>query len=1016
MSEPAPSGHRPSLPAAQAVNGWSSAFVEDLYGKWKADPASVGESWNQFFLGFDLGAVRPAPIGTGAGGGAGAGVGTSAGAITATGTSSAAPSDAHALTGGVADVRTQQAVDALVEAYRTLGHLAADLDPLGTTRGPRPELALETFGLTTADLPREFATGTLPIGPMATLEGIVAFLRETYCGSVGVEFGYVDCPERRAWLQERVEGTRGRAVLETATRRRLLERLQRSEVFEQFLATRYTGKKRFGLEGGDALLVILDQVLERAAQAGAARCVLGMAHRGRVNVLHHVATKPAEQILTEFDELWHEHYAHGGGDVKYHQGFSGEYITERHGSVLVSICANPSHLESVAAVATGRARALQEKHGTEGHARVLPLLIHGDAALPGQGIVAETLNMAALDGYSVGGTVHVVINNQVGFTTDNRDSFAGPYCTGIAKSIEAPVIHVNGGDAEACAWAAQIAAEWRARFHDDIFVDMWCWRKNGHNETDEPTFTQPTLYKRVRAAQPVGERYAARLQAEGVITAEEIEAERTAIFAALDEAQQRVKAQPVRTGTPPFRGAWEGITATYTHDPVETGVALPTLQKVARQLAALPPGFTAHRTVTKGIHARSQLEEGGVEWSMGELLAYGTLILEGASVRMTGQDVLRGTFSHRHAAVVEQETAQQWVALQHLSGAKGRFEIYNSPLTENACVGFEYGYSLADPMTLVIWEAQFGDFANGAQVMFDQYMSAGEAKWFRCSGMTLFLPHGYEGQGPEHSSARMERFLAIAAQDNIQIVYPTTSAQVFHMIRRQIRRNVRKPLVVMTPKSMLRLPAAQSPVADFTNGQFQTVLPDPAKPDPAKVTRLLFCTGKVFHELHAQRQANGNAGVALVRLEQLYPFPTEEVAAQLARYKKADAVWVQEEPRNMGAWSFVQDQFLDRFDRRLTYIGRGAMASPAVASAKVHAKEQAALIAAAVGPTAEHKAAIVETGGSGGSGGAGAPRVKGAREPGRRATGAEGATSNDGEDGPADPDSTRPGTSARARM
>jgi 2-oxoglutarate dehydrogenase E1 component len=985
MSDPAPSGHRANLPAAQAVNGWSSAFVEDLYGKWKADPASVGESWNQFFLGFDLGAARPAPVATAAPG---------------------ARPPAGAPSGeGAADIRAQQAVDALVEAYRTLGHLAADLDPLGSTRGPRPELALEAFGLTAADLPRHFATGTLPIGPTASLEAIVAFLQETYCGSVGVEFGYVDCPERRAWLQERVESTRARAALEPGTRRRLLERLHRSEVFEQFLATRYIGKKRFGLEGGDALLVILDQVLERAAQAGAERCVMGMAHRGRVNVLHHVAGKPAEQILTEFDEGWHEHYAHGGGDVKYHQGFTGDYQTERHGTVRVSICANPSHLEFVAPVATGRARALQEKVGTEGHARILPLLIHGDAALPGQGIVAETLNMAALDGYSVGGTIHVVINNQVGFTTDNRDSFAGPYCTGIAKSIAAPVIHVNGGDAEACAWAAQIAAEWRARFHDDIFVDMWCWRKNGHNETDEPTFTQPILYRRVRAAQPVAERYAARLVADGVASAAEFEAERAAIFAALDEAQQRVKAQPVRSGAPPFRGAWEGITATVTHDPVETGVPLGTLQKVARQLSALPPAFAAHRTVAKGIQARSQIEEGGVEWSMGELLAYGTLILEGASVRMTGQDVLRGTFSHRHAAVVEQETAQQWVALQHLAGAKGRFEIYNSPLTESACVGFEYGYSLADPMTLVIWEAQFGDFANGAQVMFDQFLSAGEAKWFRSSGLALFLPHGYEGQGPEHSSARMERFLALAAQDNIQVVYPTTSAQVFHMIRRQIRRNVRKPLVVMTPKSMLRLPAAQSPIGEFTSGQFQTVLPDPAKPDPAKVTRLVFCSGKVFHELHAQRQANGNAGVALVRLEQLYPFPADEVAAQLARYKKAEAVWVQEEPRNMGAWAFVQDQFLEKFDRRLAYIGRATMASPAVASSKVHAKEQAGVIAAAVGPAgAPHGASPGEP----------AARGRGAREPGARGAG-EAPASNDGEDGQPASGAPRPGPSARAR-
>lgn len=941
MSDPS-SGHRSNTPAAQSVNGWSSDYVEEMYGQWKADPSCVGESWNQFFLGFDLGAARPAPARAGgATGTPAAGGAVSAGAPSSGSSSTAATADAQ---------RAQQSVCALIEAYRTHGHLEAALDPLGTVRPACPELALETHGLTAADLSREFATGSLPLPATATLADIVGVLRETYCGSVGAEFGYVSCRERRAWLQERMEGARNRVQLERGTKLRLMHKLQLADSFENFLATRYIGKKRFGLEGGEALLVVLDQVLERAAQSGAQQCIMGMAHRGRVNVLHNVAGKPADMVLSEFDELWHEHFAHGGGDVKYHQGFTGDYATEKHGTVRVSICANPSHLEFIASVATGRARALQERHGAEGHARVLPVLIHGDAALPGQGIVAETLNMASLDGYSVGGTVHAVINNQVGFTTDSADSYAGPYCTGIARSIEAPVLHVNGGDAEACAWAALLAAEWRARFHDDIFVDIWCWRKNGHNETDEPNFTQPLLYKRVRAATPVAQRYAEQLQGEGVATAQDVEAEPTRVFAELDEAQQRVKTQPMRSGPPPFQGAWQGLTAAVNHEPVATGVPLATLQKVAKQLATLPPSFTAHKTVAKGVQGRGQLGEGGIEWAMGELLAYGTLIVEGASVRLTGQDVLRGTFSHRHAAVVEQETAQQWIALQHLSGAKGKFEIYNSPLTESACVGFEYGYSLVDPMSLVIWEAQFGDFANGAQVIFDQFMASGESKWFRASGLTLFLPHGYEGQGPEHSSARIERFLQLAAQDNIQVVYPTTSAQVFHMLRRQIKRNARKPLVVMTPKSMLRLPAAQSPVEDLVNGQFQTVLPDPAKPDAAKVTRLVFCSGKFFHELDAQRRANGNAAVALVRIEQLYPFPADEVAAQLQRYKKAEVVWAQEEPRNMGAWAFVQDQFLDRFDRRIAYIGRPATASPAVGSLKAHAKEHAVVLAAAVGP------------------------------------------------------------------
>jgi 2-oxoglutarate dehydrogenase E1 component len=943
MSDPA-SGHRASTSASQSVNGWSSEYIEQLYMQWRSDPAALGESWNQFFLGFDLGTARPtvenaAPV-------------DAAASRLITRGPLADPSATQETTGSKAESfvssHKQQAVDGLIAAYRMLGHLAADLDPLGTQRQAPRELTLAAFGLSEHDLDRTFATGTLPLGENARLRDILTLLQDTYCRTIGAEFGYVACTERRLWLQERMESTGNRATLDAESKRRALSMLIKCDSFENFLATRYIGKKRFGLEGGDSLLVILDSVLESAAKLGATECVLGMAHRGRVNVLHNIAGKKAEIVLTEFDELWHESFAQGGGDVKYHLGHTGDYATLTSGNISVSICPNPSHLEFVCSVVTGRTRARQERAGPDGAARVLPVLIHGDAALPGQGVVSETLNMAQLDGYAVGGTVHVVINNQVGFTTDNRDSFYGPYCTGVAKSIEAPVLHVNAGDAEACVWVAQLAADWRAKFGDDIFIDMWCWRKNGHNESDEPNFTQPHLYKRIRAAVPLVDRYAQRLQSEGVVTAQQVEADQAATFAALDEAQQRVKVQPVGPGAPPFRGAWSGITANYTKDNVETAVPLAALQKVAKQLAAMPQGFEAHKTVDRGVQARGVLT-GTIDWAMGELLAYGTLILEGGSVRLTGQDVLRGTFSHRHAAVIDQETNTPWIALQHLPSAKGRFDIYNSPLTETACVGFEYGYSLVDPMCLVIWEAQFGDFCNGAQVIFDQFMAAGEAKWFRATGMTVFLPHGYEGQGPEHSSGRLERFLALAAQDNLQVIYPTNSAQVFHMLRRQLRRNVRKPLVVMTPKSMLRLPAAQSHVDEFVKGQFHTVLPDPRKPDPATVTRLLFCSGKVFHEADAQRAANGNTSVALVRVEQLYPFPADELAAQLSLYKNAEPMWFQEEPRNMGAWRFMQDQFLDRFDRRLAYLGRPAQASPAVASLKAHGKEQSALLHAAVG-------------------------------------------------------------------
>ena len=926
------SGHESNKNASlastgRAVNAWSPEYIEEMHAAWQRDPASVGDSWNQFFLGFELGLDRPAA---------------------AEGTTAAA---------GGADP-AQSKVDALIEAYRRLGHLGATLDPLGTVRPMPQELALSEFGLTGSDLPKTFTTGSLPIGARATLADIVAFLQKAYCGSIGAEFGYISCPRRRAWIAARVEAAALAAGPDAAAKDRMLEKLVAADGFENFLATRFIGKKRFGLEGGESLLVVLDEVLGNAARHGAEECVLGMAHRGRLNVLHNVAGKPAEMIFTEFEEAWTAHFEHGGGDVKYHQGFTGQYQTAEGTTVRVSLCANPSHLEFVAAVATGRARARQERVARtllEGRAKVLPLLIHGDAALPGQGVVAETLNMVGLDGYDVGGTVHVVINNQVGFTTDSRDSYCGNYCTNVARVVEAPVFHVNGGEPEACLVAAHLAAEWRREFGEDAFVDMWCWRKNGHNETDEPNFTQPLLYKRVRAAKPVAARYAEKLAAEGTVPADALDTRTKALFASLDAAQQRAKAKPVEPGHHAFNGAWKGMTGTWNDDPVETGVAARTLKSLAAQLASIPDGFAAHKTAAKLAQSRSLEADGPVEWALAELLAYASLVEEGDMVRITGQDVKRGTFSHRHATLFNQETGEEWCAIKHLKGAKGRFEIFNSPLTECACVGFEYGYSLVDPKALVIWEAQFGDFANGAQVIFDQFMAAAEAKWFRSSGLTLLLPHGYEGQGPEHSSARMERFLQLAAEDNIQVVYPSTTAQVFHVLRRQMKRSFRKPLVVMTPKSMLRLPAAQSPAAELAHGQFQTVIGDPAKPDPSKVKRVVFCTGKLFHELDAQRKEDGNASVAIVRIEQLTPFPADEVKAQVAKYRGAEVTWAQEEPENMGAWGSMLQQFMKALGTAPTYAGRPEQASPAVGSLKRHGKEQAKLIASALDAGATKK-------------------------------------------------------------
>lgn len=933
MSDSSGHGQTPHSPLAstgRAVNAWSPEYIEQMHAAWLRDAGTVGDSWNQFFLGFELGLDRPVK--------ATAGVSTGAGAETAGASHSAQPK-----------------VQALIDAYRRLGHLGATLDPLGTVRPKPQELALSAFGLTGDDLTTTFDTGTLPMGPRATLSEIVEFLQSAYCGNIGAEFGFIACPRKRAWIAERMETLALRSPPGGSTARtRILRKLVAADGLENFLATRFIGKKRFGLEGGESLLVVLDAVLTAAVRAGAEECVLGMAHRGRVNVLHNVAGKPAEMIFTEFEEAWSPHFEQGGGDVKYHQGFSGAYQTADGGLLRVSLCPNPSHLEFVGPVATGRTRARQERTRSfaDGIAKVLPVLLHGDAALPGQGVVAETLNMAGLVGYDVGGTVHVVINNQVGFTTDSSDSYMGAYCTNVAKMVEAPVFHVNGGDAEACDFVARLASEWRSTFGEDVFIDMWCWRKNGHNETDEPNFTQPTLYRRVRSTKPVAARYAEQLVAEGVISADELNNQTKALFASLDAAQQRAKAKPMEPGHAPFEGAWKGMTGTWNDDPVETGISARVLKGLATQLAVIPEGFTAHKTVAKGVQSRASVDVGGVEWALAELLAYGSLVQEGDTVRITGQDVKRGTFSHRHAAIFDQETGEEWMALKHLKGAKGRFEMFNSPLTECACVGFEYGYSLVDPHALVIWEAQFGDFANGAQVIFDQFVVAAESKWFRSSGLTMFLPHGYEGQGPEHSSGRMERFLQQSTEENIQVVYPSTTAQMFHVLRRQMKRSFRKPLVVMTPKSMLRLPTAQSLVAEFTHGQFQTVIGDPTKPDPARVKKLVFCTGKLFYELDAQRTESGNNAVAIVRVEQLTPFPAEEIRAQAAKYRGAEIVWAQEEPENCGAWQSMLGKFLTHLGCTPSYVGRPTQSSSAVGSTKRHAKEQAKIVAAAVGAPA----------------------------------------------------------------
>ena len=947
------SQHAPST-IQPAVNGWQSDFVESLYAQFKADPASVGAEWQNFFRGFELGLTLESADGAQAltrtvPAGERDSLAPPAPKVAA----AAATGSARAPEGAPAGATAQTRVDDLVARYRTFGHLAAQLDPLGTTR-PFPEmLTLEAVGLDDSALAQPFDPGTLPLDNPSPLGDIISCLEETYCGTMGVELTHIGSLERQAWLTKRLESARNKPQFSADTKKRILSKLLEADSFENFLANRYVGKKRFGLEGGETLIPILDQILESGPALGVQEFTLGMAHRGRLNVLAHIVGKNLQQIFTEFDEGWTAAFATGGGDVKYHMGYSNECETSTGQKLRVVLAANPSHLQFVNSVVLGRCRGKQRLMNDTERKMVVPVMVHGDAAFPGQGIVAECFNMMHLDGYTVGGTVHVIVNNQVGFTTDPQDTFATTYCTAIAKAYDCPILHVNGDDAEACAWAAKIAIEWRQAFGHDIVIEMWCYRKNGHNETDEPMFTQPLLYNRVKKARPAFKTYRQRLVGEGVVTDAEVESMLAARVATMDEAQTAAKKQPIDPIVDPFQRFWSGITGQYSAETVQTKVSLDTLQNLAKKLGEAPEHTRLHKTVARTLESRAQMvESGSIDWGMGELLAYATLLAEGHPIRVSGQDVERGTFSHRHAVVKCQDTAEAYCQLNNLTADQARFCVHNSPLTESAVLGFEYGYSLGDPRMLVIWEAQFGDFANGAQVIIDQFLASGEAKWKRATGLTLFLPHGYEGQGPEHSSARLERFLQLCAHDNMQVVYPTTSAQMFHLIRKQVKQGFRKPLIVMTPKSMLRLKAAESRIEGFTEGHFRTVLPDTVITAEARetVTKVLLCSGKIYHELSVQREKSGQSTTAIVRLEQLFPFPDTQVTKTLAQYPNAKKfVWVQEEPRNKGAYRFAQAQLKELCGIDVGYIGRPDSASPAVGSAKQHAIEQDKILTEAIG-------------------------------------------------------------------
>ncbi|HUR22454.1 MAG TPA: multifunctional oxoglutarate decarboxylase/oxoglutarate dehydrogenase thiamine pyrophosphate-binding subunit/dihydrolipoyllysine-residue succinyltransferase subunit [Acidimicrobiales bacterium] len=839
----------------------------------------------------------------------------------------------------------QMQVLRLTNMYRVRGHLIADLDPLAAKEPhTHPELDPATYGLTIWDLEREFLTNNLAGREVRTLSEILGILRDAYCRTVGVEYMHIQEPDQKRWIQEHVEGVR--TDLAPEEQRHILGRLNAAEAFEKFLHTKYVGQKRFGLEGGESAIPLIDTVFDEAAKTGLAEVVLGVTHRGRLNILANIVGKSYGELFREFEGDIDPDTVQGSGDVKYHKGAVGKFVGASGREIQVAMASNPSHLESVGPVVEGMARARQDQLDQDGDHPVLSMLVHGDAAFAGQGVVAETLNLSALRGYRTGGTVHVVINNQLGFTTTPESARSSVYATDVAKMVQAPVFHVNGDDPEACVRVARLAFAFRQAFQKDVVVDMVCYRRFGHNEGDEPGYTQPQMYERIERRRSVRKLYTESLVKRGDITLDEAEK-------ALDDFSARLQTalDETRSSAPPKPTVLVNPPPVVVVPSPETGVPREVLDRVTAALQEIPEGFTVHPKLARQLETRAKLYAGGeVDWSFAEALAFGSLLLEGTDVRLAGQDTRRGTFSQRHAVVVDYRTGAEHVPLTSLApaGQQGRFFIYDSLLSEYAALGFEYGYSVAHTDALVAWEAQFGDFANGAQVVIDNFVVAAEDKWGQTSGLVMLLPHGYEGQGPEHSSARLERFLTLSAEDNIQVVNATTAAQYFHLLRRQVRRHRRKPLVVFTPKSLLRARQSRCRLETLVDGRFLEVLDDPSMADSAAVgvERVILATGKIAFDAMARRD-EGSVPAAVVRIEQLYPWPAQQVAAALGRYSQAtEVVWLQEEPENMGAWGFVRSRLLTllREDDELRAVTRIESASPASGSAALHQLEQKDLL------------------------------------------------------------------------
>ncbi len=893
-------------------------FVDSQYQRWKSDPNSIPRDWQIFFEGFALGTLGECRV------------------------------------AGICEeiqMLRQARVEQLIHRYRDVGHLLSCVDPLMACPTEHPLLGLPAFELMEEDLDRTFfAPRTFPAEQMPLRE-IIRVLREIYCRAVGVEYMHLQDPAERLWLQERMEPTRNRPTLGKEAQIRILNKLQQATHFDQFLHTRYLGQKRFSIEGAEAIVAMLDALVHHEAERGCKEIIMGMAHRGRLSVQTNVLEKLYEAVFCQFEDSYDPDSLVGSGDVKYHMGYLADLkVREADEGLRILMAANASHLESADPIVEGIARARQESFGAEGRKAVLPVLIHGDAAFAGEGVVAETLNLSQLEGYTTGGTLHIIINNQIGFTTLPQDARSTRYSTDVAKMLMAPIFHVHGEDPDAVIHVVKMAANYRREFSKDVVIDVVCYRRYGHSEGDEPYYTQPQMVERIKDRPPSSQLYAEKLIAEGVVTGDDVKAIESGITQCLEAAHKSAQEQACAPPFMTFFENWGGLDGEYSHEPTPTGVPQEQLVSLAERVHVYREGFAVHPKLQRILERRLESIKKGenIDWASAEMLAFASLLMEGTPVRLSGEDSRRGTFSQRHSVLVDMKIGERFTPLNFLAENQAPFMVFDSMLSENAVLGFEYGYALASPHALVIWEAQFGDFANNAQVIIDQYIAAGEAKWGRRCGLVLLLPHGFEGQGPEHSSARLERYLQLCAEENIQVCYPSTPAQYFHLLRRQVKRAFRKPLIVMAPKSVLRHPLAVSRLEEMTLGYFQEVLDDPSGMDAPR--RVLICSGKIYYDLVAERDRQQASKTIILRLEQFYPFPVEQMRRVASRCLDAkEWFWVQEEPENMGGWGFARGYLQEALGREMRYVGRKAAASPATGYHSIYKREQAAIVEQAIG-------------------------------------------------------------------